>query len=147
MNNPSQLDASALTTLLHDCRQCGACCKRYRKILLQPEEVDFIRKMGGHVGVDASLAELRRRTLEELIESAKQDGRVYMIHPNDKGCIFLQKRNGKHYCKIYHFRPRTCRGFRCNMADSTFLDIFGSDATALLGLNAYGLPLKEDPSS
>jgi Fe-S-cluster containining protein len=135
-------DAAALKTLFHECRQCGACCKTYRKIILYPDEVDFIRKMGGHVGVSASLSQLRRKPLQELIEEAKIDGKVYMIHPDDKGCVFLQKRDGKNYCKIYNHRPRTCRGFRCNMADSSFLDIFGQNATILLGMDLFGLPLK-----
>ena len=142
METPPPVDASALRTLFHECRQCGACCKNYRKIVLQPDEVDFIRKMGGHVGVDARLADLRQRPLAELIETAKRHGKIYMIHPDDKGCIFLQKRNAKYYCKIYHHRPRTCRGFRCNMADSSFLDIFGRDATALLGMDSWGRPIK-----
>jgi uncharacterized protein len=136
------LDAEALKTVFHECRQCGSCCKTYRKIILQPDEVDFIRKMGGHVGVNASLSELRRRPLEELVREAEASGKVYMIHPDDQGCVFLQKRNGKHYCKIYHYRPKTCRRFKCNLADSSFLEIFGRNATALLGLDAYGLPIK-----
>ena len=65
-----------------------------------------------------------------------------MVHPDDQGCVFLQKRNNKHVCKIYHYRPRTCRGFKCNLADSSFLDIFGRNATMLLGLDAFGLPIK-----
>ncbi len=142
MQKPSPVDVSALRTLLHECRQCGACCRNYRKILLQPDEVDFIRKMGGHVGVDASLSQLRRQSLSELIEAARQSGKIFMIHPDDKGCVFLQRRDGKFICKIYHHRPRTCRGFRCNMADSTFLDIFGRNATSLLGLDRWGRPIK-----
>ena len=137
-----RFDPDALKTLFHECRQCGACCKKYRKIALYPDEVDFIRKMGGHVGVNASLAELREVPLDQLMEKAKSEGMVHMIHPDDKGCVFLQKRNGKYYCKIYHHRPRTCRGFRCNMADSSFLEVFGQNATALLGMDAYGLPMK-----
>jgi Fe-S-cluster containining protein len=136
------LDPETLKTVFHECRQCGACCKTYRKIILYPDEVDFIRKMGGHVGVNASLAELRRRPLEELIREAQSNGKVFMIHPDDKGCVFLQKRDGKHQCRIYHYRPRTCRGFKCNLADSSFLDIFGRNATALLGLDPFGLPIK-----
>jgi Fe-S-cluster containining protein len=139
--NP-RFDADALKTLFHECRQCGACCKKYRKITLYPDEVDFIRKMGGHVGVNASISQLRDKPLEKLIEEAKADGMVHMVHPDDKGCVFLQKRNGKYYCKIYHHRPRTCRGFRCNMADNSFLEVFGQNATALLGMDAFGLPLK-----
>jgi uncharacterized protein len=142
MPTTQPLDSEALRTVFHECRQCGTCCKTYRKIILHPEEVDFIRKMGGHVGVNASLADLRRRPLEELIQEAKTSGKLYMIHPDDRGCVFLQKRNGKHYCKIYHYRPKTCRGFKCNLADSSFLDIFGRNATALLGLDAFGLPFK-----
>ena len=143
MTDPAPLNTAALKTVFHECRQCGACCKGYRKIALKPEEVDFIRKMGGHVGVDASLARLREKPLAELVEEAKSSGRVYMIHPDDKGCLFLEKRNDRFYCKIYHHRPQTCQGFKCNMADNTFLDIFGQNSTALLGLDAFGLPLKE----
>lgn len=142
MSIDSHLDPSVLKTLFHECRQCGACCKSYRKILLFPDEVDFIRKMGGHVGVKTSLAELRQRPLKALAEEAEKGGKLYMIHPDDKGCVFLQKHNEKYFCRIYHHRPRTCKGFRCNMADNTFFDIFGRDATLLLGMDPFGLPLK-----
>lgn len=142
MEKDLSIDAAALKTLFHECRQCGSCCKNYMKITLYPDEVDFIRKMGGYVGVNASLSQLRRKSLQELMEAAKIGGKLYMIHPDDNGCVFLQKRDGKFYCKIYHHRPRTCRGFRCNMADSSFLDIFGQEATFLLGMDRYGLPSK-----
>ncbi len=137
-----RFDASALKTLFHECRQCGACCKRYKKILLQPHEVDFIRKMGGHVGVEASLSQLREQSLAAVMEAAKAGGKIYMIHPDDKGCVFLQKRDGRYTCRIYHYRPRVCRGFRCNMADNSFLEVFGQDATMLLGMDSFGLPVK-----
>jgi uncharacterized protein len=138
----SDLDETALKTIFHECRQCGSCCRTYRKILLRPEEAGFIRKMGGHVGVDLTLAELREQSLGSLANEAFSKGKIYMIHPDDKGCIFLEKRNGKYRCKIYHYRPQTCRGFRCNLADSSFLDIFSRDANLLLGLDRFGLPLK-----
>ena len=136
------VDQNALRTLFHECRQCGACCKNYRRIVLYPDEVDFITKMGGHVGINATLAQLRKHPLKELVDAAKIDGKIYMIHPDDKGCVFLQKRNDKYYCKIYHHRPRTCRGFKCNMADHSFLEIFGKNSTILLGMDSFGLPLK-----
>ncbi|RLB62911.1 MAG: YkgJ family cysteine cluster protein, partial [Deltaproteobacteria bacterium] len=50
-----RVDKSSLDSIFHECRQCGACCKKYRRILLQPDEVEFIKKMGGHVGVDLHL--------------------------------------------------------------------------------------------
>lgn len=135
------VDSAALRTIFAECRQCGTCCKSYRKITLQPDEVDFIRKMGGHVGVNVSLAQLRDSSMEQVEAEAKATGKVFMIHPDDKGCVFLQKINGKHACRIYHHRPRACRGFRCNLADSSFLDLFGSDSIHLLGQDRFGLPL------
>ena len=136
------MDTETLKTVLHECRQCGSCCKAYRKIALHPDEVDFIRKMGGHVGFLASFSELRRNSLQNLVQEAESNDRRFMIHPDDKGCVFLQKRDSKYFCKIYHYRPRTCRRFKCNLADNSSLDIVGRDAMLLLGLDQYGLPLK-----
>ena len=137
------LDNETLKTILQECRQCGTCCIQYKKVVLQGSEVEFIKKMGGHVGVDATLRQLRETPLSRLIEENKTLGKVYMIHPDDKGCIFLQRRNGLYFCKIYHYRPLACRGFRCNMADSSFLDLFGSDGYLLLGQNSFGMELEK----
>ena len=136
------LDSATLNTIFSDCRQCGACCKRYRRIRLQAEEVSFIKRMGGYVGMNLSLNALRDHSLEELVVQAKARGEIYMIHPDDKGCVFLEKRNGKHICKIYHYRPRTCRGFKCNLADNSLMNILGDDAIWLLNQNRYGLKLE-----
>ncbi len=136
------LDQSALNTILQECRHCGACCRRYRKIVLQPEEVDFITKMGGYVGTSLSLRDLRGQSIEEAAARARESGRVYMVHPDSRGCVFLEKRNRKHHCRIYHHRPKSCRGFRCNFADNTFREIFGEDAVYLLGKDRFGFPLK-----
>jgi Fe-S-cluster containining protein len=141
MTKDIPVDPAALRSILSECRQCGTCCKSYRKVTLQPDEVDFIRKMGGHVGVNVSLNGLRDRSMDQLVEEAKGSGKVFMIHPDDKGCLFLQKRNEKFFCRIYHHRPRACQGFRCNLADSSFLDLFGADSIHLLGQDRYGLPL------
>lgn len=136
-------DESALQTIFHACRQCGTCCKKYRKILLQADEADFIKKMGGHVGTTLSMQDIREKGLAQASIDAKSNGKTYMIHPDDKGCIFLEHRNNKYYCRIYHYRPKTCQGFRCNLADDSFLKLFGGeDAINLLGQNSYGLPLK-----
>lgn len=140
----NSIDEQALKTIFHECRQCGACCKGYRKIGLQPEEVPFIEKMGGYVGVDVSLGQIREVGLERAVSTAKESGKSYMIHPDDRGCVFLQHRDGRYLCKIYHYRPKTCRGFRCNLADDSFLTLFGGgDAIHLLGQNSFGLPLEE----
>ncbi len=132
---------TTLNTIFDDCRQCGTCCKKYRKIVLQPDEVSFIKQMGGHVGVDISLKDIREQGIDAATREAKERGRVFMIHPDEKGCIFLEKRNEKFFCKIYHYRPRTCRGFRCNLADNSFLTLFGDNSIHLLGQTSFGLPL------
>lgn len=144
MSNEACVNAAALRSIFFECRQCGTCCRSYRKITLQPDEVEFIRNMGGHVGVDVSLNDLRDKTMDELVDAAKATGKVFMIHPDDKGCLFLQKRNEKYFCRIYHYRPRACRGFKCNFADSSFFELFGNNAAMrLLGQNAFGLPLEK----
>lgn len=137
------LDSSKLDSIFHECSQCGTCCKQYRKITLHQDEVERITKLGGYVGYDLSLNEIRTKGLEQAREEAARRGKVFMIHPDDKGCIFLQKRNGKYYCKIYNYRPRTCRGFKCNLADDSFLSLFGQDSIHLLGQTTFGLPLKK----
>ncbi len=99
--------------------------------------------MGGHVGVDVSLKAIREQGIDAATREAKERGRVFMIHPDDKGCVFLEKRNEKFTCKIYHYRPQTCRGFRCNLADNSFLSLFGDGAIHLLGQTSFGLPLTD----
>lgn len=137
------INEQALRTILAECRQCGTCCKKYRKIVLQPDEVEFIEKMGGHVGVGVSMAAIREKGLTAATAEAKSAGKVFMIHPDDKGCVFLQLVNDRYRCTIYHYRPKTCRGFRCNLADKSFLQLFGgADAIHLLGTDSFGLPLK-----
>jgi uncharacterized protein len=140
----STIDEDALKTIFHECRQCGTCCKGYRKIVIHPDEAEFIKKMGGYVGVNVSMKDIREKGLEVAVDRAKNGDKLYMIHPDDKGCVFLEHRNGKYRCKIYHYRPRTCRGFRCNLVDDSFLHLFaGESAMHLLGQDRYGLPLKE----
>lgn len=133
-----------LKTILQECRQCGTCCKKYRKVLLQGDEIEFIKKMGGHVGIDATLRELREKTLDQLIKENKEKRNIFMIHPDDKGCIFLECHNGRYRCKIYNYRPLSCKGFRCNLADDSFLSLFAGDAIHLLGQDRFGLPLHKD---
>lgn len=137
------LCAKTLNSIFDECRQCGTCCKKYRKIPLHSDEVDFIRQMGGHVGVDVSLADIREKGMDAAYEEAKTGDKVFMIHPDDKGCVFLEKHNEKYICRIYHYRPRTCRGFRCNLADNSFLSLFNNDAIHLLGQTSFGLPLAD----
>lgn len=141
MSKSIPIDPSALNTIFHECNQCGTCCKKYKKITLQEDEIDFIKKMGGHVGVGVSMTEIREQGFQQAIAKAKNKGKIFMIHPDDKGCVFLQKKNGKYYCKIYNYRPRTCKGFKCNLADGSFLSLFGQDSIHLLGQDSYGLKI------
>ena len=98
----SQLTTQNLNTLFNECRQCGVCCKSYRKVLLEPDEIDRLRALGAEIGVLVGLNELREKSMEQLVEEARGKHAVYMVHPDGNGCIFLQKVNGRSRCKIYH---------------------------------------------
>ncbi len=135
-NNDKKLD-----TIFHECRQCGLCCRSYSKVLLKPDEVDTIKKLGGHVGLMIALNDLRDKPLDELIKDARYQDKIYMIHPDNKGCIFLGKKNNKYFCKIYHYRPESCKGFRCNMADKSIETLLLDDPNILLGTDKYGRKL------
>ncbi len=139
--NQSELSKTSLDTIFQECRQCGTCCKQYKRILLQHDEAEYITKMGGHVGVDLELRQIREKGIKQATEDAKKDGKVYMIHPDEKGCVFLEKRNDLYYCKLYHYRPKTCRGFKCNFADTSAFSLISKGAIHLLGQNEFGLPI------
>ena len=79
----NQVDEHALKTIFHACRQCGTCCKGYRKIVVRPEEAKFIEKMGGHVGVNVSMKDIRENGLDAAVDRAKSGDKLYMIHPDD----------------------------------------------------------------
>lgn len=110
---------------------------------MDADEVAFIKRMGGHVGINISMKEIREKGLENARKEAAENGKVFMIHPDDKGCIFLERRNDLHSCKIYHYRPQACRGYRCNLADDSMLTMISGDAHLLLGQNSFGLPLEK----
>lgn len=141
----SRLSSAHLDTLFAECRQCGTCCKTYRKVLLEPDEVDRIQALGGEVGVMVCLNDLREKTMQELVEEAKGKKQIYMIHPDGEGCVFLQKVDGKYRCKIYHYRPKSCRGFRCSLADQSMEELMLGDSIHLLGQDRFGQPFRRGP--
>ena len=130
-----------MDTILQSCRQCGTCCKTYRKILLKPEEVERMKSLGAEVGIMLRLNDLRSQNLKDLAQQEAKKGNVYMIHPDGKGCIFLEKRNEQYRCKIYHYRPEACKGFKCNMADGSMDALFMDDSIHLLGMDRFGRKL------
>ena len=130
-----------LNTIFDKCRECGTCCKKYSKILLQAEEVDFLQKMGAHIGCLVPLYKLRDKPLSEVIQEEQQKNAIYMVHPDGKGCVFLEKRNDKYFCKIYYYRPKTCQGFKCNLVDNTMKDLFLNEPMTLLGMDKHGIKL------
>lgn len=137
-----EVDESTLDTIFHECRQCGVCCKTYEKVLLEPDEVERMKKLGANVGYMIHLDDLQQNKIDELLKKEKEKHKIYMIHPTDKGCIFLERRNDKYYCKIYNYRPKACQGFKCNLADESVQTLFFEDNMLLLGKDRFGFPLK-----
>ena len=116
-----------LESIFWECRRCGMCCKKFNKILLMPDEVDFIKKMGGHVGVNVKLSDLTNKTMDELVEEAKGKDDIFMFFPDENGCTFLEK-DGKYFkCSIHNYRPKVCRGFKCNIADNSLMQLIFKD--------------------
>ena len=136
------MEKNKLDTIFQECRQCGTCCKTYKKVLLKPDEVERMKKLGANVGIMIKLNDLRNKTIEELAKEEQNKDKIYMIHPDGKGCMFLEKRNDKYYCKIYHYRPESCKGFKCNMADESVNGLFMQDSIYLLGVDRFGKEIK-----
>jgi len=136
--NVEKIESLNLNTIFQECRKCGTCCKSFRKILLKPNEVERMKKLGANVGIMVSLNDLRKNNINELIEKEKEKQQAFMIHPDENGCIFLQKKNDKYSCKIYHYRPEVCHSFKCNMADNSMKDLFLRDSIYLLGMDRFG---------
>ena len=66
------LDNEALKTILQECRQCGTCCKRYKKVVLQGNEVEFINNSFlGLFGSDAYLLLGQNSFGQELEKGAR----------------------------------------------------------------------------
>lgn len=136
-----KLTSAEMNSIFHECTQCGSCCKKYEKVYLEPDEVDTIKRLGGHVGVIVHLADLRDKKLDELTEEERAKHKQYMIHSDHNGCMFLEKRDGKYYCKIYNYRPDSCRKFKCNLADSSMSELLFDNPIQLLGMDKYGRKL------
>lgn len=64
----ANLDKNNLDTLLQECRQCGTCCKTYKKVLLKPDEVERMKKLGANVGVMIRLNDLRLKKSMNLLK-------------------------------------------------------------------------------
>ncbi len=121
-----------LDTIFYECRQCGLCCKTYKKILLMPDEIDYMKKMGAHVGIMVKMNDLQENTMDQLVKEAREKDDVFMIHPDDKGCLFLSKKNAEYKCDIYHYRPKTCRQFKCSLAENSLMHLIFKDPLCLL---------------
>ncbi|MCK5283230.1 MAG: YkgJ family cysteine cluster protein [Nanoarchaeota archaeon] len=72
------------------CKRCGECCKASPK--LSDEDIRRILKLG-----------IKKEYFVENI-----NGKDYMMI-KDNVCVFLGKKEGMYYCKIYGARPEICR--------------------------------------
>ena len=77
------------TFLGWECLRCGLCCSTLRVRLLD-EEVNKYKKRYGDV-------------IEYI------DGKPFLKHKKNGGCIFLEYKNNLAVCKIYEDRPLACR--------------------------------------
>lgn len=82
-----------LTLKNFKCERCADCCK-YLTIKLYKKDIKEIKKAG--YAQDFFLE------YDNYIKSP-------ILRRINKGCVFLGKKKGKYYCKIYEIRPKICR--------------------------------------
>ena len=80
------------------CDSCAECCKAF-EVKLFREDIERIKK-AGHDG---------DFFLEPDMISRKPD--EYVLRKQDGQCVFLGKKKGKYFCRIYEIRPKICRKY------------------------------------
>ena len=77
------------------CKRCADCC-RYLTVKLSKKDIEAIK--------DKSYKEDFFIKFDRYIKSP-------VLKNKDEGCVFLGKKEGKYYCKIYNIRPKVCRKY------------------------------------
>jgi len=76
-------------------RTCGECCK-YMPVKVVKRDIAAIKKEG-----------YDERDFLDYDYHIKN----HVLKMNGDGCVFLGKKDGKYYCKIYPNRPKVCRKY------------------------------------
>jgi len=74
-------------------RTCAECCK-YLTVKLNKKEIETIKE-AGHSNFYIYDKEINSNVMKWT----------------DDGCLFLGKKEGEYYCKIYSIRPEVCRKY------------------------------------
>ncbi len=86
-----------------ECLQCGRCCSGPAEgnIWITKPEIELIAKFLG-MTIDKFAGRYLKRVhfRTSIVE-----------HPETKDCIFLEEKNGRKTCRIYHVRPAQCRNW------------------------------------
>src|SRR3989338_6250988 len=80
------------------CDSCAQCCKAF-DVKLFKEDIRRIKKAGYDEDFFMEPDGISRKPNDYVLR--KQNGQ----------CVFLGKRSGKYYCKIYDIRPKICRKY------------------------------------
>ena len=76
-------------------RTCADCCK-FLTVKLYKKDIKEIKR----VGYD-----------EEFFMEFDTHIRSPVVKLSEKGCVFLNKKGDKYFCKIYPVRPKVCRQY------------------------------------
>jgi Fe-S-cluster containining protein len=77
------------------CRRCADCCK-YLTIKLSKRDIKEIKRAGYK---------------EEFFMEFDTHIKSPVLKLQNYRCVFLGKKKGKYYCKIYESRPKVCRQY------------------------------------
>ncbi len=74
-------------------RSCADCCK-YLTVKLYKEDIENIKREGVY---------------EDFFMDFDAHIRSPVLKIRDEKCVFLGKKKGRYYCKIYKSRPKVCK--------------------------------------
>lgn len=75
------------------CGRCADCC-RYLRVKLFKKDIEAIKEIGYN---------------KDFFEGYDAHIRSPVLKVRNNGCVFLGKRKGEYYCRIYEARPKVCR--------------------------------------
>lgn len=74
-------------------RTCADCCK-YLTVKLYKKDIEAIKRAGYD---------------KDFFMEFDRHIRNPVLKVKDENCVFLSKKKGKYYCRIYNIRPKVCK--------------------------------------
>ncbi|MDP3980392.1 MAG: YkgJ family cysteine cluster protein [Chlamydiota bacterium] len=90
------------STLSEICRKCAECCKHYACVELSQNEINALEIF---TGLHFELF---------TYSKGKADEGYFLKFEENGDCVFLNKNNNGHSCRVYEARPEICKNYPSN---------------------------------